>query len=193
MAISIRNEISAAVRLRSRIAKKVGAEINVGERFTIAFTVTNEAEYGDNIVFTAMTLNLQQTQWAIPIDSGGVAVPFVELSWAGRLDAGGSVDFELEFEALAGQESAIRWRGLASSTYNPEEFIRYKVFVTVDPVKLLSDVLRTGVSSFQVGARNYYCSNPEVTHEHSTWRNYCLESIETPGAGSRLCGYPIPN
>lgn len=97
---SLYDNIRSYLRISSRVVDKVGKDINVKERFTMRFTVTNAA-YDDgyvqspDIVFDQPQLYVRGTSYAQPVGgSGWHNLPDPELF------PGEATSVNVEFEAL---------------------------------------------------------------------------------------------
>lgn len=97
---SLYDNVRSYLRLTSRVVSKVGSQINVGEKFTLKFTGTNNAYSADlvgkpRIVFDNPRIFVEGTSYARPVmGSAWHNLPDTELF------PGESSSVEIEFEAI---------------------------------------------------------------------------------------------
>ena len=101
MAISeLHAELRSWLELTTRVVQRTGNEINVGERFTVRFTVTNRAprrtspEVPD-VAFEELQIGIGRTAYAAPVNGPGWHPLPVK-----QLEPAESASVEVEFEAI---------------------------------------------------------------------------------------------
>lgn len=99
--LDLRNEPVGYLRGQTTIVRKVGSQINVGERFTLRLTATNVAPPGSRIFFTDASYDVVETEYADLLTptrdhTGRIGAPFPDRRF---LAPGISTWVDLEFEA----------------------------------------------------------------------------------------------
>jgi hypothetical protein len=124
----IRADAARQLQVSNVITRKVGTQINVGERFTAFFTVKNT---DPTFSFKNVKLKVSKTEFATPV---GGAELIVDL--ASQLDPGSAAGIDVQFTATKTDDEVIPGddfpKGRPIIVFNPEPFAELEVSADLD-------------------------------------------------------------
>jgi hypothetical protein len=97
----LRNEARSHLLLQAQITQKQGTDLDIGEEFSVRFTVTNsfsgsEGEFPGHAHFRGVILRLTGTPYARPVERNELEIPMTD-----HLGYQNSVSRTVRFKALA--------------------------------------------------------------------------------------------